>query len=127
MTTRKQQGATAQGQDAIALLTDDHIKVQKLFKEFEKLKEEEDEERRQQLDTMICAELTIHAQIEEEIFYPAARDAVDNEDLLDVAEVELVKTKNHNKQKTTKKPNDELFDAKVTVLGEFVNHHVKEE
>src|SRR3569832_473587 len=84
MTTHKQQGATAQGQDVFALLTEDHKKVQKLFKDFEKLKEEDDEERRQQLVTMICAELTIHFLIEEEFFYPAARDAVDYEVLLDV-------------------------------------------
>lgn len=127
MTTRKQQGATAQGQDAIALLTEDHKKVQKLFKDFEKLKEEEDEERRQQLVTMICAELTIHAQIEEEIFYPAARDAVDDEDLLDEAEVEHASAKNLIAQLSSMEPGDELYDAKVTVLGEYVNHHVKEE
>jgi len=127
MTTRKQQGATAQGQDAIALLTEDHKKVQKLFKDFEKLKEEEDEERRQQLVTMICAELTIHAQIEEEIFYPAARDAVDDEDLLDEAEVEHASAKSLIAQLSSMEPGDELYDAKVTVLGEYVNHHVKEE
>src|SRR3569623_1956438 len=127
MTTRKQQGATAQGQDAIALLTEDHKKVFLLFKDFEKLKEEEDEERRQQRVTMICAELTIHAQIEEEIFYPAARDAVDDEDLLDEAEVEHASAKSLIAQLSSMEPGDELYAAKETVLGEYVNHHVKEE
>lgn len=128
MTTRKQQGQSSKGsQDAIALLIEDHKKVLKLFKEFEKLKEEEDEERKQQLVTLICAELTIHTQIEEEIFYPAARDAMDEQDILDEAEVEHAGAKTLIAQLSSMEPGDDLYDAKVTVLGEYIEHHVKEE
>lgn len=128
MTTRKQQGQSSKGsQDAIALLIEDHKKVLKLFKEFEKLKEEEDEERKQQLVTLICAELTIHTQIEEEIFYPAARDAMDEQDLLDEAEVEHAGAKTLIAQLSSMETGDDLYDAKVTVLGEYIEHHVKEE
>lgn len=128
MTTRKQQGQSSKGsQDAIALLIEDHKKVLKLFKEFEKLKEEEEEERKQQLVTLICAELTIHAQIEEEIFYPAARDAINEQDILDEAEVEHAGAKTLIAQLSSMEPGDDLYDAKVTVLGEYIEHHVKEE
>lgn len=128
MTTRKQQGQSSKGsQDAIALLIEDHKKVLKLFKEFEKLKEEEEEERKQQLVTLICAELTIHAQIEEEIFYPAARDAINEQDILDEAEVEHAGAKALIAQLSSMEPGDDLYDAKVTVLGEYIEHHVKEE
>ena len=115
-------------QDAIALLTDDHKTVQKLFKEYEKLTEgDADDEEKAALAKQICMELTIHAQIEEEIFYPAAREAIEETDLLDEAEVEHASAKDLIAQLSTMAPEDELYDAKVTVLGEYVNHHVKEE
>lgn len=128
MTTRKQQGQSSkESQDAIALLIEDHKKVQKLFKEFEKLREEEDDELKQQLVTLICAELTIHTQIEEEIFYPAARDALEDQELLDEAEVEHASAKTLIAQLSSMEAGDDLYDAKVTVLGEYINHHIKEE
>lgn len=76
---------------------------------------------------MICAELTRHATIEEEIFYPAARQAPEEEDLLDEAEVEHATAKELIAQLEAMQAGDEVYDAKVTVLGEYIDHHVKEE
>ncbi|MBA2689572.1 MAG: hemerythrin domain-containing protein [Burkholderiales bacterium] len=126
MEKAKQSRSKSSGQDAISLLMDDHKKVQKLFKEFEKL-EEDAEEEKGELARQICAELTIHAQVEEEIFYPAAREAIDESDLLDEAEVEHASAKELIAQIESMEPGDELYDAKVRVLGEYINHHVKEE
>jgi hemerythrin superfamily protein len=72
-------------------------------------------------------ELTVHAQLEEEIFYPAAREALEEQDLLDEAEVEHASAKELIAQLESTKPGAELYDAKVTVLGEYIDHHVKEE
>lgn len=127
MTQKQQSRAKARSADAIALLTQDHKKVQKLFKEFEKISEEESDESKQELVNQICAELTIHATIEEEIFYPAARQAIEEEDLLDEAEVEHATAKDLIVQLAEMAAGDELYDAKVTVLGEYIDHHVKEE
>lgn len=117
----------SKGTDAITLLMEDHKKVQKMFKEFEKLSKQEDEEGKDELARLICAELTVHTQIEEEIFYPAAREALDEQDLLDEAEVEHASAKDLIEQIESMRAGEELFDAKVTVLGEYVNHHIKEE
>lgn len=127
MTQKQQNRAKTSSADAIALLTEDHKKVQKLFKEFEKLSEEDDDEGKQALVELICAELTIHATIEEEIFYPAARQAIEEEELLDEAEVEHATAKELIAQLEGMQAGDELYDAKVTVLGEYIDHHVKEE
>jgi|SRR5882724_2889509 len=124
---RARQKSSAKGeQDAIALLMEDHKKVQKLFKQFDKLKEE-DEQQKADIVRQVCAELTIHAQIEEEIFYPAVREAIDDEDLMDEAEVEHASAKELIAQLQGMQAGDELYDAKFTVLGEYVNHHIKEE
>jgi hemerythrin-like domain-containing protein len=72
-------------------------------------------------------ELKIHAQVEEEIFYPAARDALKERDLLDEAEVEHTVAKQPISELESMTPKDDLFDAKFTVLGEYVKHHVQEE
>jgi hemerythrin superfamily protein len=112
-------------QDAIALLRADHATVEDLFKQFEKAR---DGGRKQKLAQLVCTELTIHAQIEEEIFYPAAREVLPKEeDLLDEAEVEHASAKELIAQIESGKPGDELWEAKVTVLSEFIKHHVKEE
>ena len=120
----KSAGAT----DAIALLKADHKEVQELFDEYEQLAKDEDAsaEDRQQLAEQICAMLTVHAQIEEEIFYPAAREGVE-EDLVNEATVEHASAKELIAQIQGMSPDEELYDAKVTVLGEYVRHHVKEE
>jgi len=113
--------------NAISLLTEDHANVSKMFKQFERMKEKLDDSEKAELVQKICMELSLHAQVEEEIFYPAAREAIDDQDLLDEAEVEHATAKELIAQLQTMEPGDELYDAKVTVLGEYVEHHVKEE
>lgn len=119
----------AKPKDAIALLTADHKEVQKLFKQYEKLAEDEaPADERKALAAEICLNLIVHAQIEEELFYPAARAAMpDDDDLLDEAEVEHASAKQLMAEIAEMQPDDKLYDAKVIVLGEYVNHHVKEE
>lgn len=114
-------------QDAITLLTDDHKKVQKMFKEYEKLAEKGSDDDKDELARTICAELTVHAQIEEEILYPAASEVLEESDLIEEAEVEHASAKELIAQIESMQVDEELFDAKVTVLGEYVNHHIKEE
>lgn len=114
--------------EAITQLTQDHARVKEMFEEYDALAESEaDESERQELALLICAELTAHATAEEEIFYPAARDVLDETDLIDEAEVEHASAKDLIAQIQQSSPADELFDAKVKVLGEYINHHVEEE
>src|SRR5690349_4054197 len=114
-------------QDAISMLKEDHQTVDKLFKEFEGLKDGEKDEQKADCVGQICKALTVHATIEEEIFYPAAREALEEQDLLDEAEVEHAGVKQLVGELENMSPGDELYDAKVTVLAEYVKHHVKEE
>jgi hemerythrin-like domain-containing protein len=79
------------------------------------------------LARQICMELTVHTQIEEEIFYPAVRGAVKDTDMLDEATVEHQSAKELIAQLQEASEADDMFDAKVKVLGEYVNHHIKEE
>lgn len=115
--------------DVLELLKEDHKKVIKMFDQFEKMKEKEDDdqEAKQLLVETACAELTIHAQLEEELFYPVLREAIDDEDMLDEAEVEHNTAKQLITELAAMQPGDELYDAKFTVLGEYVKHHVQEE
>jgi len=114
--------------DAISLLTNDHSDVAELFDAYEGLVASEGgEDEKQALAERICALLTAHATIEEEIFYPAAREVLDEQNLLDEAEVEHATAKDLIEQIQSMDPTDELYDAKVKVLGEYVNHHVQEE
>ena len=114
------------GEDAIKLLTADHRAVEAMFKKFEDAK---DDESKADIVDQICEALSVHAEIEEEIFYPAARDALreKGEDLLDEAEVEHASIKSLVEQLEVAEPDEDLYDAKVTVLMEYVKHHVKEE
>ncbi|WP_129646336.1 hemerythrin domain-containing protein [Peristeroidobacter agariperforans] len=117
--------AARRPQDAIALLRTDHSLVEDLFEQFEKAR---DDKRKQTLATKICLELKIHTQLEEEIFYPAARQALPKEeDLLDEATVEHASAKDLIEQIEAGNPGEEYWEAKVTVLGEYIKHHVKEE
>ena len=125
-TTRKTASTVAHKDNAISILMEDHAKVKRLFKEFEKLSKNDDDGK-VDVANMICMELTVHTKAEEEIFYPAALMAINDEDLLNEANVEHETAKNLIAQIQTMSPNDEMYDAKVTVLGEYINHHVKEE
>ena len=128
MAQARTKSAQANAQDAIALLTEDHAKVKKMFKDFEKLKEGEgNDDRKEHLVEQICTEITIHAQVEEEILYPAARDAIDDDALMDEADVEHDSAKELIAQLESMGAGDDHYDAKVTVLGEFIEHHAKEE
>jgi hypothetical protein len=115
------------GQDAITLLTEDHKKVKKLFKDFDKAAEAEDIQEKEALVEQICLELMVHTEIEEEIFYPALRAAIDDDDMLNEAEVEHAGAKDLIAQIQKMASSDPMYDAKVTVLGEYIEHHVKEE
>ena len=109
------------------MLMTDHKKVKKLFSKFDKLKEQGGDEDKSAIVDKICSELKIHAELEEEIFYPAVREAIEDSDLMDEALVEHAGAKNLIAQLEDANPDDDLYDAKVTVLGEQINHHVKEE
>jgi hypothetical protein len=120
---------TAASPDAIALLTADHKEVKALFKAYQQLVQADgDDEEKQQLALDICAKLSVHATVEEEIFYPAARDVLrDDEDLADEAAVEHASARHLIAQIDAAVPADALYDAKVAVLGEYIDHHVEEE
>jgi len=114
--------------DAIALLTADHKAVKALFKQFEELTKQEDaDEHKARLVEQICNELTVHAKVEEELFYPAVRDAIDDDCLMDEADIEHASAKEIIAQLDGMEPGDDHYDARVTVLGEYIDHHVKEE
>ena len=126
-TSTKKDASGAQKQDAIAMLMADHKKVKKLFSDFDKLREEGSDEEKSAIVEQICNELKIHTELEEKIFYPAVRKAIDDPDLMDEALVEHAGAKDLIAQLEDASPDDDLYDAKVTVLGEQINHHVKEE
>ena len=126
--TTKKASLSAAAIDAIKLLTDDHKEVHALFQKYKKLvgKDIAGAER-QPLAEQICMMLSAHAAIEEEIFYPAAREAGVDSDQLDEAEVEHASCKDLIAQIRDMSPSEDCYDAKVTVLGEYIDHHVKEE
>jgi hemerythrin superfamily protein len=126
--TRNADDADFQSGNAIELLIADHENVRRLFDEYEELVDDEaDEEDRQALAEEIFAMLTVHSMLEQEIIYPAAREAVDDQDQLDEAEVEHQNIDDMIAQIQELDPSDELYDAKVKVLSELVEHHVREE
>jgi len=130
-TTSKSKPATtnkdSKKNDAIVILTSDHAKVKKLFKEFETLSKKNDIAGKAKVANEICLELTVHAQAEEEVFYTAARSATNEDALLNEADVEHDSAKELIAQIQSMSPEDPMYDAKVTVLGEYIDHHVKEE
>lgn len=110
--------------DAIALLQSDHLEVSRLFDAYQVAGANAE---KKTLADRICLALKIHAQIEEELLYPAARERIDDVDLIDEALVEHMGAKTLVAQIETMRPGQPLYDAKVKVLGEQVRHHVEEE
>lgn len=115
--------AESKSKDAIALLKEDHRAVEELFEKFEKAS---GDGTKQKLAEEICLELSVHAEIEEEIFYPACEGKVD-EDLLKESYVEHDGAKVMIAEIMNGGPGDEFYDAKVKVLQEEIEHHVEEE
>ena len=110
---------------AFELLEQDHREVEEWFDEYDELKQ--DDNRKEELAEKICLALKVHAQIEEEIFYPWARKATKDNDLIDEAVVEHATVKNLIGEIEAMEVGEELYDAKMRVLGEMVKHHIKEE
>ena len=123
-TQKKSSPATKKAADAIALLRADHKAVATLFAEYKTLRSPA---KKKTLVTKICTELAVHAQIEEEIFYPAVQKALKDRTLVPEATVEHATMKSLIAQVEDKDPDGDMFDAKITVLSEYVTHHVKEE
>ena len=111
---------------AIDMLKEDHAKVKKAFKEFENLDRSDTETCRQVVKT-VCEDLKVHTTLEEEIFYPAVRAAIEDEDIMNEAAVEHETAKMLIEQLEDSSPDDPQYFATFTVLGEYVMHHVKEE
>jgi hemerythrin superfamily protein len=114
-------------QDAIALLEADHDKVLALFDQFEDIKQSHAHQEKQAIVADACHALTIHTRVEEEVFYPAVRGAVEDDDLMNEALVEHDGAKSLIHDLERMDAGDEMFNAKFTVLAENVRHHVKEE
>lgn len=111
-------------QEATALLKADHKAVDLLFEQYESARSST---KKKALVSQICTELTVHAQIEEEIFYPPVQAELKDKELIPEAIVEHATLKDLIAQIEDGNPEDELYDAKVKVLSEYVKHHVKEE
>ncbi len=110
--------------EATALLKADHKAVDELFEQYESARSST---KKKALVAQICMELTVHAQIEEEIFYPQVKEALKDKELIPEATVEHATLKDLIAQLENDEPGDEMYDAKVQVLAEYVKHHVKEE
>ena len=113
---------------AIELLMSDHRKVEDLFEQYDQEKDSDDGTRRE-IAQKICAELTIHAQVEEELFYPWLRENLENDEMemVEEAQVEHQTAKDLIAQIEGATDIDEVFNAKVKVLSEYIKHHVQEE
>ena len=122
--TAAKKTAASRPQQAITLLKADHREVEKLFGQFEKAK---DDGRKLQLCQQICLELKVHTQIEEEIFYPTSREFLKDDDIVNEALVEHQSAKDLIEQIEAMDVADEMFDAKMSVLKEMIEHHVEEE
>lgn len=128
-TTRSTAAAAAREQ-VLNMLKEDHKRVKKAFKDFEKLDAQKQPDECKELVEQTCGELQVHATLEEEIFYPAVRQALKEQDLLDEAEVEHGSAKQLIEQLQTMQQGGQMdgkFAATFTVLGEYVTHHIKEE
>ena len=112
------------GPDAIALLRADHKRVSALYEQYENTRSTA---KKKTLVATICQELCIHAQVEEEIFYPAVKAALKDKEMVPEAQVEHATLKELIAQVKDKTPDGEMFDAKIKVMSEYTKHHVKEE
>jgi len=121
--------ASLEAPDALQLLITDHREVKAMFQRFQKLADAGGKgDERMLLASQICVALALHTQVEEEILYPAARELLaKDEDLVDEAVVEHAAAKTLIAQLKTMTSDQPLFDAKVKVLGEYIDHHVQEE
>ena len=125
MPSKKRSSApTPKTPDAVTLLKADHQQVKEWFAQFAKTNSRA---KKQQLANQICDALTVHTQIEEEIFYPAFLQATEDKDMHHEAEVEHAGAKNLIAQIRKSGPEDDYYDAKVKVLSEMIKHHVNEE
>ncbi len=122
--SKKAAPAAQKPQEATAMLRADHKRVSELFALYEKARAAT---KKQQLVEQICTELTIHAQLEEEIFYPAVKQALKDHELVPEATVEHDTLKDLIAQVRGVPAEGEMFDAKIKVMSEYVKHHVKEE
>ena len=128
-TSKRKGGSSSRAQPmAIEMLIADHQTVDELFKRYDSEKESDDDTRRA-IAQRICGELTVHAQVEEELFYPWLRENLDDDELelVEEAQVEHQTAKDLIAQIEGAAEIDETYDAKVKVLGEYIKHHVKEE
>jgi hemerythrin superfamily protein len=110
--------------EATALLRADHKRVSALFDQYEGTRSAA---KKKAIVATICLELSVHAQIEEEIFYPAVKAALKDKEMVPEATVEHATLKELIAQVKDKEPDGEMFDAKITVMSEYVKHHVREE
>lgn len=120
MPSRKQD---KEGLDAIQLLKQDHEAVRHLFEEFEQA----NADRKYELAAEICQALTVHAMIEEEIFYPQAHEAIQADDLMLEAEIEHDTVKQLIERIQDGEVDETELSAIIKVMNEYVNHHVNEE
>lgn len=117
--------ASARPDDAVSLLMADHREAEDLFKQYEKAKD--DAKKKQAIALKVIAALRVHMVLEEDIFYPASRPFVDEQDTVNEAEVEHASAKSLMDQIEAMSPDDDYYDAKVKVLSEVIEHHVEEE
>jgi len=125
--TASKRSSTSRGKstNALDLLMQDHREVQKNFRKAERM--ETGDRELQQLVEQTCAALTLHAEIEEQVFYPAVRQATDDQDMMEEAQVEHDSAKQLIAQLQGMGPRDDRYKATFKVLGEYVNHHIEEE
>jgi len=123
--TTKSGKASMRPDDAVTALMTDHRTVEDLFKKYEAAKD--DDAKKQEIFRQIALELKVHTRIEEEIFYPASRPFVDEQDTVNEAVVEHASAKDLMAQIEGMAPSDDYYDAKVKVLQEMIEHHVEEE
>jgi hemerythrin-like domain-containing protein len=126
--TPTKRAASPRRKDALSLLIAEHKEARAMFREYKRLiKSHASDEKKRELAERVCDALTVHARVEEEIFYPAAREAGLARDVMDETEVEHQSAKSLIRQIKAMAPADRTYDAKVTVLSDFVDHHVQEE